>query len=498
MQTSRWRENLLALVAGAVMPLAFAPVSLFPFSLLSLALLFNLWLNNPAARRSAVLGFYFGIGLFAVGVSWVFVSMHNFGNMSAPLAVFATVLFIAPLALYVAAVGWLQAQFSSMPAFWRLLLVMPSLWVLVEWIRSWLLTGFPWLTVGYSQTTLPLSGYAIWLGVFGVSFMVAGSAGLLLMWWRRGWRSGWRFGAVLLALWIGGAVSSLPGWVSPAGNPVRVALVQGNVPLKIKWDPNYRKDILDLYLRLSRDYRDADLIVWPEGALPLALEKMPPGFEKSVRAEARNFKTDFLFGTVSQQVIEGRLQYFNTVASIGRVDGQYRKRHLVPFGEYPPLKPLFSWLLNAMNIPMSDFSRGDDDQRPLQLAGNPVGISVCYETAFGNEIIDVLPEATMLINVSENAWFGRSFGPHQLLQMTQMRAIETGRPIMRADNAGLSAAVDHRGRVVAVSPQFQQSVLAVSVQPMTGSTPYVRFGDWPIITLMLLLLTGLWWRKNTH
>jgi len=497
MLTARWRENLLALIAGAIMPLAFAPVSLFPLSLLSLLLLFNLWLNNPA-RRSAVLGLYFGIGLFGVGVSWVYVSMHNFGNMSAPLAVFATILFVTAFAVYIAVVGWLQAHFSNLSAFWRVVLVMPALWVLIEWVRSWLFTGFPWLTAGYSQTTMPLGGYAIWLGVFGVSFVVASSAGLLLMWWRRGWVNGWRIGAILLVLWIVGAVAPISKWTDPVGNPLRVALVQGNVPLNTKWDPRFRKDILDLYLNLSRRYRDADLIVWPEGALPLAVEEIPEDYKKSVREEAEKFKTDFLFGAVSRQVIEGQTRYFNVVSSIGQIDGQYRKRHLVPFGEYPPLEPLFSWLLKAMNIPMSNFSKGDDNQRPLQLAGIPVGISVCYETAFGNEIIDVLPEASLLINVSENAWFGRSFGPHQLLQMTQMRAIETGRPILRTDNAGLSAVVDHRGRIVAVSPQFQQSVLTASVQPMTGSTPYVRFGDWPIITLVLLLLAGLWWRKNVQ
>lgn len=497
MLTPRWRENLLALIAGAIMPLAFAPVSLFPLSLLSLVLLFKLWLSN-AARRSAVIGFYFGVGLFSVGVSWVFVSMHNFGNMSVPLAVFATVLFVAALAVYVAAVGWLQAQFSNLPALWRVVLVIPSLWVLVEWIRSWLFTGFPWLTVGYSQTTMPLSGYALWLGVFSVSFVVASSAGLLLMWWRRGWRDGWRFGSILLVLWIVGAVVPLSSWTSPVGKPVRVALVQGNVPLSIKWDPRYRKDILDLYLGLSRRYRDSDLIVWPEGALPLVVEEMPADFEKSIREEAKKFNTDFLFGAVSQQVTEDQQQYFNAVASIGQIDGQYRKRHLVPFGEYPPLKLLFGWLLNAMDIPMSDFSKGDNNQRPLQLAGIPVGVSVCYETAFGDEIISVLPEAKLLVNISENAWFGHSLSPHQLLQMTQMRAIETGRPILRADNAGLSAVVDHRGNVVALSPQFQQSVLTASVQPMSGSTPYVRFGDWPIITLVMLLLAGLWWRKNSH
>ncbi len=476
------------------MPMAFAPVSFFPIALLSLAVLFKLWLNQ-SARRSAVLGFYFGFGMFGVGVSWVFVSMHNFGNMSVPLAVFATFLFVLPLALYVSAVGWAQAKFSRVSVIWQLLLVMPSLWVLVEWLRSWLFTGFPWLTVGYSQTGLPLANFSTLAGVFGVSFALSVSAGLLAMWWHHGWRSGWKFGAALVAVFLFGAAISIPKWVSPTGEPVRVALVQGNVPLKIKWDASYRKDILDLYLGLSRNYRDSDLIIWPEGALPLVLEKMPPQFEKKIREEADKFNTDFLFGVISQQFNEGRLQHFNAVASIGHIDGRYLKRHMVPFGEYPPLEPVFSWLLNAMNIPMSNFSPGAADQGPLQLAGNPVGVSICYETAFGNEIIDVLPEATLLVNVSENAWFGNSLGPHQLLQMTQMRAIESGRPILRADNAGLSAAIDHQGRIVALSPQFQQSVLAVSVQPMVGTTPYVRFGDWPIITLLLMLLTGLWWRK---
>lgn len=497
MLSPRWRDKLFAMLAGGTLPLAFAPVFLFPLPLLSLAILFRLWLKS-SARQSAVLGFFFGLGMFAVGVSWVFVSMHNFGNMSATLSVFATMLFIAGMALFPALAGLLQARFNFTTDLWRLVVVMPVLWVLVEWLRSWLLTGFPWLTIGYSQTGVPLAGYAAWTGVFGVSLAVAGSAGLLLSWWRSGWRSGWRMGAIMVVVWAVGLAASLPAWVSPAGKPVRVALVQGNVPLAIKWSPDYREDIFNLYLRLSRNHRDADLIVWPEGALPLVLEEMPPEFEKSLRQEARNYKTDFLFGAVSQQKADGQLRYFNTVASIGRVDGQYRKRHLVPFGEYPPLKPLFSWLLNAMNIPMSDFSKGDNNQAPLQLAGNPVGISVCYETAFGNEIIDVLPQARLLVNVSENAWFGNSLGPHQLLQMTQMRAIETGRPILRADNAGLSAVMDHRGRLLAVTPQFQQSVLQASVQPMTGTTPYVRFGNWPIIILLFALLAGLWWRKNAH
>lgn len=292
MLSPRWRDNLFAMLAGSIMPLAFAPVSVFPLSLLSLAVLFSLWLKS-SARQSAVLGFFFGLGLFAVGVSWVFVSMHNFGNMSVPLAVFATMLFIAGMALFPALAGLLQTRFHFLPTLWRLVFVMPALWVLLEWLRSWLFTGFPWLAVGYSQTDAPLAGYAVWSGVFGVSLVTAGCAGLLLFWWRSGWRSGWRIGMVLVAVWVVGLVASLSIWVSPAGKPVRVALVQGNVPLEIKWNPNYREDILNLYLKLSRNYRDADLIVWPEGALPLVLEEMPPEFEKSLRQEARNYKTDF-------------------------------------------------------------------------------------------------------------------------------------------------------------------------------------------------------------
>ncbi len=489
------RQEIIALLAGALVPLAFAPINLFPIAILAVAVLFALWLLE-SAKRAAWLGLLFGFGMFGVGVSWVFVSMHNFGNMASPLAGFATVLFAAVIALYFAAAGFLQARFREFSATLRLIIIMPLLWVSFEWLRSWLFTGFPWLNLGYSQINTPLRGFAPWLGVYAMSLAAAVTAGLLVLWFKQGARQGWRFGGAIAALWFIGLAAGSVNWVEPTAKPVRVALVQGNVPIRIKWDPHYRDAILELYLKLSRGLRSADLVVWPEGALPTYLNRLDESFVQSLQLEADEHKTDFLFGAVDSEGIDGEVRYYNAVASIGRSRSVYRKRHLVPFGEYPPLRPVFSWLLNAMHIPMSDFSAGRDSQQPLKLAGQQVGVSVCYETAFGEEIIDMLPKATLLVNVSENAWFGDSLGPHQLLQMTRLRAIETGRPILRTDNAGLSAVIDHQGQVQALSPQFKQSVVEATVQPMRGATPYTRLGNWPIILLLLIGLSILEWMRR--
>jgi len=493
----RHREELLALISGASMTLAFAPLNLFPLSIIATALLFGLWLD-ASPRRAAWLGFVFGFALFATGVSWVFVSMHNFGNMVSPLAAFATILFAAALALYLAALGAAQSRYRQLTTPVRLLLVMPILWTTFEWLRGWLFTGFSWLNLGDSQSLVPLAGFASWFGVYFVTLITAVSSGLLVLWFRRGWRKGWRCGAALASIWLLGLIAGLVNWVEPAGKPVRVALVQGNVPLEIKWDPRYRDSILALYLDLSRGVPDADLVVWPEGALPLFRDQLDTRFKQKLERMAWETKTDFLFGVLDRKQVDGRTHYYNAVASFGSHRDVYHKRHLVPFGEYPPLRPVFAWLLDAMNIPMSDFSAGPERANPLLLAGQTIGVSVCYEVAFAQEMIESLPQATLLANVSENAWFGDSLGPHQLLQMTRMRAIETGRPILRADNAGLSAVIDHRGKLLAVSPQFKQSVVQASVQPMTGATPYVRLGNWPVL---LLLFSGLvvaeWYRYHS-
>jgi apolipoprotein N-acyltransferase len=484
------RSDLFALIAGAVFPLGFAPFFLFPLSPLALAVLFALW-STQGPWRGFRTGLLFGLGMFGVGASWVFVSLHNFGNMDTPLAAVATALFVSVLALFPAAAGALQGWFSRLGLQLRLVLVAPLAWTLFEWLRGWAFTGFPLLDAGYSQTVSPLAGFAPWFGIYGVSLATAASAGLLAAWFGRGWRAGWRFGLALALLWAVGLVAGMPHWGRDFGKPIRVALVQGNIPLAVKWRPDYLSPILGTYRRLSALHPEADLVVWPEGAIPDYLDALPKGFVQDLEQDARRDHADYLFGVVDRETVDGVTRYYNAAASLGSTHGLYRKHHLVPFGEYPPLDPVFRWLLRSMDIPMSDFSAGPADQPPLDVAGQKAGVAICYETAFAAETAAKALDATMIVNISENAWYGDSLAPHQLLQMARMRAIETDRPLLRADNAGLSAAIDARGHVLAVSRQFQQGVLMATVQGRTGLTPYVRLRNVPVVALLILGLLAL-------
>jgi apolipoprotein N-acyltransferase len=470
-----------------LLPLAFAPFNLFPFAVLAPALLFVTWLD-ASPRRAAFRGLLFGLGMFGLGVSWVYVSMHHFGNMPAPLAAFVTLLFVAGLSIYPALLGWSQRRFFPKRGTLHFVLILPSLWVLFEWLRGWLLTGFPWLDLGYSQVAVSLSGYASWLGVYGVSYFCAVSGGLIV-WATQAPGKFFRLGLpLILIIWTVGWIAGKTEWVQPAGNPLQVTLIQGNIPIEDKWRPEKRDAIVNRYLTLSKAADKSDLIIWPESAVPVYLDEIDQQFFDSLRGISQRKPVDILFG-VAERDKESR-RYYNSVVSVGAQPGVYRKRHLVPFGEFPPLEPLFSWLMQNFRIPMSNFSSGARAQPPLIAAGQIIGVSICYEDAFGTEMIDALPEATLLVNVSEDAWFGDSFAPHQRIQMARMRAIESGRPMLRAANTGPSVVVDYLGQIIATTPAFQVYSLTTLVQPMQGATPYVRFGNFPVLILSLIGVAG--------
>lgn len=477
--------DALALIAGALTPLAFAPFGLFPLALLAPAVLFLTW-QQAGAARAAWRGFLYGFGLFGIGVSWVYVSLHTHGNMPAPLAGIAVIVFVAVLALFPAAVGAAQARFAAVPRALHLALLVPALWVAFEWVRGWFLTGFPWLNLGYSHADTPLAGFASWIGVYGVSFAVAVSAGLLAAAWADRARR-WRWCLPVLALvWMLGWSAGQVEWVRPAGAPLRVALVQANVPLQIKWLPEYRERIVDTYVSLSRQAPPADLYVWPEAAVPGYFDQVAPQLLPRLERLRREGGADFVIGAVERDPRGAR--YYNSVYALGRTQGSYRKRHLVPFGEFLPLPGLFGWVIEYLHIPMSNFSAGDGGQALLHAAGHAIGVSVCYEDAFGEEVIDALPAASLLVNVSEDSWFGDSLAPHQRVQMARVRALESGRAVVRAANTGPSVIIDHRGTVAARSPQFEQYVLTGTVRPMAGATLYVRYGNAPIVTTVLVIL----------
>ncbi len=452
-------------------------------------MLFLLWADATPAR-AAWRGFLYGLGLFGAGVSWVYVSLHHYGNMPAPLALFTVVLFVALLALYPAALGFVQARFFRCHrGAWFMVVVLPALWALFEWWRGWFLTGFPWLALGYSQASTWLAGYAPWLGVYGVSLACAVTAGLLAQCMRAPRRCLRTWLPLVALVWAGGWAAGSIEWVRPQGAPLSAVLVQGNVSLTAKWRASERGAIVTHYLELSRIGLGGDLIVWPEAAIPASLDEVGHLVETLQLLAARH-GTDFLVGAV-ERAPEQR-DYYNSAVLLGAAPGIYRKRHLVPFGEFLPLKPLLGWMLDYLHIPMSDFRAGPSHQPLLVAAGRPLGVTICYEDAFGEEVIAALPHAVLLVNLSEDAWFGDSLAPHQRLQMARLRARETGRPMLRVANTGPSVAIDHRGEILARAPSFRPFALPVRVQPMTGATPYARFGNLPVVLWLAgLVLTGL-------
>ena len=473
------RAPLSAFLLGAATVPGFAPAGLSPLSFFTAAGLLWLWQQAPAPRRAAALGFAFGLGLFLAGVSWVYVSLHRFGAMPAPLAAVATLLFCAFLALFPALVGYLQAQ-SARPVAIKQLLLIPALWVLAEWVRDWIFTGFPWLALGYSQADSPLGGYAPLAGVFGLSWLVWLCAALLLALARAEMRAA-ALAALALLFGLGYGLKQIE-WTQPHGAPVTVSLVQGNVPQELKWDAARFAATVELYRRMTEGSA-ARLTILPETAIPRFLDLLDPEILRSLAESARSRGADLIIGL---PVRDASGHYYNSVLSLGASPAQrYDKTHLVPFGEFIP--PGFGWILAVLQIPLTDFSRGGDAQAPLALAGQKFAVNICYEDAFGEEIIRALPQATLLVNASNVAWFGDSLAPHQHLQIAQLRALETGRVMLRATNTGMTAIIDHRGNIAAVLPEFTQGSLNGTVQGRSGATPYVRWGNAPVITLALLL-----------
>lgn len=503
----RWQGKILALLAGASLPLAFAPISLFPLAVFSPAFLFWLCLD-ASPRRAFIVGYLFGVGFFGVGVSWVAVSFYRFGGMGGVLSVAATLLFVFFLALFPALLVWLSRRFfSRLNATAYLLLLTPTLWVLFEWVRGWILTGFPWLNLGYSQTDSFLAGLAPVSGVYGISWVVALSAGLLVWSGKAPGRRRIIGVCTLAAIWGGAGLLLLIEWSSPHGRPLTASLIQGNVPQNLKWRPDQRTPTINLYTRLSRERWDRDIIIWPETALPAYYHQAEAFLQELAREARDNGDAELLIG-LPVKSRDGR--YYNSVvrvgvgADVGNDDGAenanssqiYYKSHLVPFGEYIPLKGLLGGLLDILQVPMANFSRGAPDQPLLELAGHKIGVSICYEDVFGEEVIRGLPEARLLVNVSNDAWFGDSFAPHQHLQMARMRSMETSRPMLRATNNGISAIIDYRGEVLATSPQFELAVLDGEVQPRTGATLYVQVGNWPVLVGLFLVLGFCVWKTR--
>jgi len=492
MQRITSHPQFISLALGALCVFGFAPFYVFVLPIISLAGLFYLWELTTSPKQAAKIGFAYGLGFFIAGIYWIYISLHDIGGMPFWMAGLATFLLCAFLALFPAIVGYL-AKCLPHP-----LASAAMLWVLSDWVRDWIFTGFPWLALGYSQVPFsPLAGYAPIFGVFGAGLAVTASASLIVSIAQKKQRRQAMIG--LLTLWIVSGIATQINWTSPVSNPTKVALIQGNIPQEIKWDEAVAIQTVNQYLGMAKQAQ-AELVILPETALPLAIDLTQKDIAQDqvlapFKTIAMQDHKAILVGAVSQKTDA----YFNSMLGISNLDTvhTYHKSHLVPFGEFIPFKSVIGWIYRDwLNMPLSDLSRGNQAQKPMQMAGQKIAVNICYEDVFGEEIIRQLPEATLLVNASNDAWYGRSNAAEQHLQFSQMRALETGRMVLRATNTGATAIISNKGDVLATVPQFTTIILKGSVQGYTGSTPYIRWGNWAIISLLLIALILLWTRKK--
>jgi len=492
MTVFKWQWEVLSPLAGVLLTLAFAPFEYSYLAIIALVMVVQSWLNCSTAR-AVMRGYLFGIGLFASGISWVYISIHDYGGAPAIGAVLLTLLVICFWALFPALTAYLSIKMAGKNNKRNLVWIMPFVWILIEYFRGyWFLNGFPWLQIAYTQLETPLLGFVPVVGVYGTGFLLALSASLLVA----GFNKIINYSLVcisILLIWGGGAYLKTIQWTEVRGESIQVALVQGNVAQDQKWLAKNRIKTLISYQKMTEQHWDADLIIWPETAIPAYLSQVKKFYLEPLSQSARKHKTDLVVSLPSKGM---QNEYFNTVLKLGNNEGRYNKNHLLPFGEYLPLQPLSGFVLNLLNINLGNFTSGGNDQKLLEAGGYPFATSICYEDAFAEEAIRHMPEAAFLVNVTNDAWFGDSIEPHQHMQIAQMRALETGRYLLRVTNTGVTAIVAPNGHIIKKLESFKKAVLRGEIFPMKGMTPYASIGDEIIIVilfsgLVILLITSI-------
>ena len=497
-RSTRGQTFLLLFSSGALLPLALAPFNFWPIAIPCIAVLFYK-LQHQSLKQAIVKASVFGFAMFFAGVSWVYVSIHEHGFIPAPLALLATTLFCLFLALLFALPFALSALIPQRSSSW--LLGLPAIWVLSEWFRSWIFTGFPWLYAGYSHTDTWLSGWAPIGGVMWLSFITALAAATLaqigqtLIGRKQPIQVGVKISCLLLlALTTSGYLLQSVTWTQETGKKLSVVLIQPNTDQNKKWSASERQSILDQLQEQTEPHWGVDLIVWPEAAIP-ATPKRVSGFLIGMDKAAKVNQTALLTGIPTQDRSSGK--YYNSVLALGAASGQYDKTRLVPFGEYVPLEGLLRGLIRFFNLPMSSFSLGAQDQSLLTIAGEPMATAICYEIVYPGLVARISREATLLLTVSNDAWFGDSFAPQQHMQMARMRAIENAKPMLRGTSNGVTAIVDHRGKIEKQLEQFSAGELSGNITPRSGQTFFVQTGSWPVVIMALLICGGLITRRHS-
>ncbi len=473
------KNGFIALFAGCLLPFAFSPFHLWGLAFLSPALMLWCWQRAHTPRQAFFSGLFFGLGAFGVGVSWVFVSIHQYGQTNLAMAGLITFLFTFLLALFIGVQGYtLKKFFKGSPVAFSLL-GFPCSWVFFEWLRSWVLTGFPWLYLGYAGLDTPLQQYAPVMSVYAVSLAFVTTSGALVTLLDK--RRTARFLALTLIVLIWGIALMLPREFTQTDRSFTASLIQSNVgPLEkfsqedaIEWTEN-------LYGHLTASQWQSDLILWPEGAIPVALPYSQAYIDYLDELALKN-NTTLISGIIVEDV-EGN--YYNSLIALGKGAGLYHKVHLVPFGDFLPFEQWLRGAINFFDLPMSSFKAGTSEQALIRTDKLKLNPTICYEIAFPEQVRKTLRDADVIITLSEDGWFGDSWGPHQHLDIAKMRAIETGRYVLRATTSGITAIINpHRTKIQRI-PSFQKVVLMGTFKSMKGQTPWVKIGLWPLLVFL--------------
>lgn len=485
-------RNGLALIFGALLPLAFAPFHAWWLAPPLLGLTFLLS-RQLSAKPAAWLGFAFGVGMFGVGTSWVYVSIHEYGAASPLLAGGLTLLFVLGISLLlVVPAFWLYGFINKKRnlSLWQQALLFAGLWLLAEWMRTWLLTGFPWLLLGYSVIDTPLAGLAPVTGVFGLSLVLALSSTViaaLLLPSRDDKRPLYVVLALLLVVVASAVALHGKTWTQKTGEQ-SFAAIQANIPQNLKWDPSYINATVNKYVEMSESHWGEQLLIWPENALPV-FHSQARKFLEQLRRFAQQQNTALLLGLPVDDNDTFPPRYYNGVISLGEGHGVYKKQRLVPFGEYVPLESMLRGLFGFFNLPMSAFSAGGSDQSMLR-GFDEIQITpyICYEVVYPDFAANMAQGSDLLVTVSNDTWFGRSIGPLQHFQIVRMRALETGRFMIRVTNDGLTALVNDQGDTVSTIPRFKEGVLTGTAELREGATPFMVTGSAPVLLLSAALV----------
>lgn len=489
-------QFLFATAAGALATLSFAPFSLWPLAILSPAILLFL-LHNQSVKKAAWIGFFWGIGQFGTGINWVHVSIDTFGGMPKIASLFLMTLLVSYLALYPALFGYLLNKFfpnnkdgsaNQNGQKRRLLLAAPILWLICDWLRGWVMTGFPWLWLGYSQIDSPLNGFAPVSGVEAITLaimLIASS--LVLLATNRNFTQAKKYLYLVVPVAIFGLSYLLNqvAWVTEdKDSTTRFALVQGNIPQHLKWQKDQQWPTLMKYTDLTREHWDADVVIWPEAAIP-SIEYQVPAFLANIDEAARESDTALITGIINMPNLN---EFYNSVISLGATEHgaynydsqpRYSKHHLLPFGEFVPFGDLLRPLAPFFNLPMSSFSRGGFVQQNVEANGRHFAAALCYEIIFSEQVRQNITDDTdYILTLSNDAWFGKSIGPLQHFEIARMRALELGKPMIRATNNGVTGVTDFKGKVLKTIPQFETGVLDIEVPTSKGNTPYRYLGSY--------------------